>query len=445
MNHGYPRVGQEPDESILADYLRQRYLIITVDFAGVTNAVSPTFDFDLLALQQAVYGYKTASLLADTKLVPLNEYCWFLPAGCRLARDVVYFDLAKHGSYGTKEKVLAVWNSTIRKKFGVPRLTDPAAMHNRDGSPLDYKLYLDVVFPSRPSRKLPLFIYNSTQSIRTRCTRNDVVSGPHIFGFAMRGYVAAVIDHCWNPLARHWSYGYFDGGYTLDPWNGLKSNTAAVRFLRAHADAYGIDPSLACAMGYSKGSYGVTRLSDPNHDSQEEDAKFAGFPAGSPEPQPWPGFSSKITAGYQAVGGGTRKPQYVTSGQVPTVTACGRFDKFKFWPIFPSLVQTYESRNVNHLAIWMHELEHELPHGYDPWHDRDRYSMLVTFFDQYLKPHEHRAARGALHFSDQQPNRRHLQRPQPGHPRSFAAASRCNEVRFRSRTDHGSFRSTDGC
>ena len=42
MNHGYPRVGKEPDDSILSDYLNHRYIIVTVDFAGVANAVSPT-------------------------------------------------------------------------------------------------------------------------------------------------------------------------------------------------------------------------------------------------------------------------------------------------------------------------------------------------------------------------------------------------------------------
>ncbi len=388
MNHGYPRVGQEPDDSILADYLNQQYLVVTVDFAGVTNAVSPAFDFDLLALQRAIYGYHTTSLLVDTPLKPEDDYCWFLPAGCRLVRNLNYFDLARHGSFGTKEKVLEIWNTTIHKKFGVPRLTDPEAMRNRDRTPLDYKLYMDIIYPSQPNRKLPLFIYQATQSNRTRCSRSETVTGAHIFGFEMRGYVMAIVDHCWNPLSRHGSYGFLKGQFSLDNWNGLKANTSAVRFLRAHADVYGIDPNFVGAMGYSKGSYSVTRLSDPNHETQDEYATFSGFPAGSPEPQPWRGYSSRITAGYQAVGGGTDKPEYVTSNQVPTVTACGRFDKFNKWPGFPSLVEVYESRNVNHLAIWMHELEHEPPHGFDPWLGRDRYALFVNFFDQYLKPRE---------------------------------------------------------
>ncbi len=391
MNHGYPRVGQESDESILSDYLRQGYLVMTVDFAGVSEAVSPKFDFDLLALQHAIYGYKTESILAGEELEPLVDYCWFLPAGCRLARDLVYFDLEKHGSFGTKEQVLKVWNGRIHQRFGVPKLDDPEAMTNRDGTPLDYKLYMDIIYPSQPSRPLSVFVYNATQSNRTRGTRNDVTSGPHIFGFSMRGYVTANSDHCWNPLSRHWAWGFLDGVFTLDTWNGLKSNTAAIRFLRTHAESYGINPELICAMGYSKGSYGVIRLADPEHEGQAEHATFEGFPEGSPEPQPWPGVSSRISAAYQAVGGSARRPEYVRSNLVPSLTACGQFDKFKFWPIFPELIETYESRDVNHLAFWMHELAHELPTGFDPWHGRDRYELLTTFFDQYLKPDEHPA------------------------------------------------------
>ena len=384
-NHGYPRVGQEPDTSILLDFINERFIVVSVDFGGNAAAVSPELEWDLLELRRAVYGYGTASILADADLLPLEDYEWVVPAGCRLERDVVYFELDKHGSYGTKERVLNVWNGTVRDLFGVPVLSDPDDMYRPDGSPLDYKLYLDIIYPSQPSRALPLYFLNATQSKRMRTVGVDRNS-PHMSGFAMRGYATAIIDHCWNPLARHDAWGYFDGGYTLDDWNGLKSATAAVRFFRAHAGQYGIDPEHICGWGYSKGAYGITRLSDPNHIYQDEYYTFTGYPEGSPEPQPWQGYSSEITAGYQAVGNGTRRLQYVTNRQVPTAIACGRFDQYNQWLVFPELVGTYESRDVNHLALWMQELAHELPYGYDPYHDRDRYALLMRFFDQYLQP-----------------------------------------------------------
>ncbi|MBN2128147.1 MAG: Ig-like domain-containing protein [Sedimentisphaerales bacterium] len=390
-NHGYPRIGQEPDSSILADFVGEMYLVVVVDFEGNPKAVSPDFDWDLLELQRAIYGYKTTSLLTDVGLVPQEYYGWFVPAGCRLARDVVYFELDKHGSYGTKEWVLKTWNTHYHKKFDVPILTDPNDMYDPDGSPIDYQLSMDIIYPSEPSRKLPLWFYNATRAIRMECFRCEM-NEPHMYGFAMRGYVTAIIDHCWNPLSRRpMSWGFINAVYNMDQWNGLKRATAAVRFFRAHADRYGIDAEHICGWGYSKGSYGITRLSDPEHESQEELATFAGYPPGSPEAQPWQDYSSRIGAGYQAVGMGTRNPQYITSRQVPTVTACGKFDKFKFWPIFPALVQEYESHEVPHLALWMEELAHELPWRYDERLGRDRYALVMQFFDQVVNPHDHPA------------------------------------------------------
>lgn len=387
MNHAYPRIGQEPDASILSDYIKQNYIIVTVDFNGVSNAVSPDFDFDLLALQRAIYGYETESLISDIGLVPREYYCWFLPAGCRIDRDVVYFELDKHGSFGTKEKVLESWNSIFAPKFHLPQLSNPDKMYNPNGSELDYRLLMDIIYPSQPSRKLPLFFYNATRSRRMegfRCSMNE----PHMYGFAMRGYTTAIIDHCWNPLARHNSYGFVKQAYTLDQYNGYKSATAAIRFFRAHADKYAIDEKHIAGMGYSKGSYGITRLSDPDHESNpKEYDPLTGFPEGSPEPQPWQGYSSRITVGYQASGMGTTKIQYATPKQIPTFTFCGKFDKYHSgWKSYPKQIRAYEQNNINHLAIWADELGHELPYGFDKWHNRNRYDLLTGFFDQYMKP-----------------------------------------------------------
>ena len=40
------RVGQESDRSILSDYIKQRYIVITVDYGGDARAVSPAIDGD---------------------------------------------------------------------------------------------------------------------------------------------------------------------------------------------------------------------------------------------------------------------------------------------------------------------------------------------------------------------------------------------------------------
>jgi hypothetical protein len=387
MNHGYPRIGQEADASILADMIDEDYIVITVDFNNNTNAVSPYFDKDLHDIYKAVYGIEFTSLLQDINLIPSNKYaCYFIPAGNRIIRNQVYFELDKHGSYGTKEQVMSTYNSYVVPTFGVDPVTDPDDMITPAGSPLDYKLRMDVIYPSQPTEDLPLMFWNGTTADRKQ------VSTPskyriHFGGLAMRGYAVAVIDHCWNPLARRDAYGYFSS-YTLEDWNGLKSATAAMRFIHMNANAWGIDATRIGGVGHSKGTYTLTRLSDPNHESPDagEYFTFSGFPEDTPEPQPWQGYSSQITCSAQSAGNGTRRTSLVTSENVPTLVACGKYDEYNQWVVFPKLVGTYEGLDLNHQAFWMVDRSHELPYGYNTERDCDMYTMWHAFFDAYLKP-----------------------------------------------------------
>ena len=385
-NHGYPRIGQESDDSILKDYIDQGYLVITLDFEHNPAAVSPRFDADLWGVFRAAHGYRTTSLLEGTQLRPDADLYWFVPAGCRLVRNLPYFELDKHGAYGTKEHVLGIWNKYANKPpRNFPKLTNPDQMYNPNGSPLDWTLRMDIIYPSRPSCTLPLVVWASTQS--KRHIGSPASFRPHFWGFLMRGYVFAMTDHCYVPLNRHWAYGHgFHPQYNLCDWNGVKAETAAIRYLRKNADQYGINPEYIGLWGHSKGSYTSALLANPDHIARGEVSAFKGFPEGSPEPQPWQGYSSQITASYQSMGGGTRNLTLVTEKNVPTVIACGEYDHFGEWNRFPPLVKAYQSLNLNHVALWMNGVGHELPHSLDPVLGIDRYATVHTFFDQYLKP-----------------------------------------------------------
>ena len=52
--HGEERIGTEPDSSILRDYIKEHYIVITVDFENDPLAVSPHFDKDLHDLFGAI-------------------------------------------------------------------------------------------------------------------------------------------------------------------------------------------------------------------------------------------------------------------------------------------------------------------------------------------------------------------------------------------------------
>ena len=391
MNHAAPRIGQEPDASILADYIGRRYIVLLLDYEGDARAVSPDLDWDLQRLFARIYGAKTRSPLHGLALTPQEFRCFFLPAGYRVETDLPFWSYGKHGVFGTMERTIDTYNRLVVAqdgRFHVPG-REPAQraedLRDAAGKPFDLRMRMDIVYPSQCKQRVPLVFRIST--LTRRCFMvSPRVKRPHLVGFTMRGYAGAVIDHCYNPVAKH--FRHFEPGYSLDDANGVKAYSAAVRFLRAHADTYSLDGELIGGIGHSKGAYGITRLSDAavSETSKEHWAGIRGFPKGTPGPQPFAGFASNLAVGYQSMGNGTRRPRYVTDTYVPTLIACGKRDRFGHWKVWRKLQKTYADKDLNYLAMGMEDLGHDLPRGPDPATGTDRYAIFHAFFDRYLKP-----------------------------------------------------------
>ena len=385
-NKAWDRIGQESDLSILRDYIQKKFIVITVDYGKETHAVSPHFDKDLHDLLKGVYGFKTESLLKDINLMPKDFRCFFLPEGYRVATNLVYWEIDKHGVYGTLEFIMKSYNDGIVPKYpGLKSVTSPAEMVDRKGNPFDYKIKMDIVFPSHPKKKLPVIFLSETMSTRNP---NDQPSNyvPHFAGFTTRGYVYVTMGHCFNPCVTHF---FHFGPFTLDHENGYACYTAAMRYLHANADKYSMNTDYIGGIGYSKGEYAITRLSDPNHESRKEEVqKFKGFPDGTPEPQPWQGYSSKITAGMQGMGMGLFETEYITSDYMPNLIVCGEQDREVITEAHHIFVKRCEELGVNHLGLFMQGLGHALPYGYDDRMGVDRYQLVHDFFDRYLKVEE---------------------------------------------------------
>jgi hypothetical protein len=385
-NRAWERIGQESDLSILRDNIRNKFIVITVDLGNEPKAVSTFIDKDLHDIFRAVYGTKTESLLKDIRLKPINFRCFFMPAGYRVATDLVYWELDKHAVYGTLEYVMKSYNEDILPKVpGLKPVNNPFDMVDRKGKPFDWTVKMDIVYPSQAKRKLPVLVNSETISERNPNSGPGSYR-PHYIGFTMRGYVHVVMGHCFNPCVNH--YFHFNK-FELDHWNGLACYTAALRYIHMNAGKYSMDTDHIGAMGHSKGQYAVTRLSDPNHAGGTESKKFEGFPEGTPEPQPWQGYPSDIQVGYQSMGMGTFEPEYITTDYVPTIFACGEKERDVISREgFPKFAKRLEELDVNHISMLMEGLEHELPYGYDKNLGIDRYEVFHNFFDRYLKPDE---------------------------------------------------------
>lgn len=381
-NKAWERIGQESDLSILSDYLKEGFIVITLDYGREPNAVSPHFDRDLNDVLRAVFGFKTPSLLSDLGLRPKEYRCFFLPEGYRVATDLVYWDLSRHGAFGTLEYIMKSYNEDIVPKVpGLKPVTDPMQMVDRKNKPFDFTVKMDIIYPARPKRKLPVIIHSETLSARNPNERPHNYS-PHFSGFLTRGYVYVVMAHCFNPCVNH--YFHF-GKFTLDHWNGLACYSAAIRFLHAHAEQYSLNPKRIGMIGYSKGEYAITRLSDPKHGTGDESQHYEGFPKGSPEPQPWPGYPSHISAGMQGMGMGLFETEYITADYVPNIIICGENDREVITEQHPRFVRRLEEVDANHVDLFMKGQGHELPYGWDQKLGVDRYQLVHDFFDRYLR------------------------------------------------------------
>ncbi len=382
-NKVWERVGQEADLSILQDYIQKNFIVITVDYGNDPKAVSPYFDADLDAIMKAVFGFRTPSLLSDINLLPREFRCFFLPEGYRLATNLTYWEIDKHAVEGTMEFIMESYNEDVVSKYpGLKKVKTPSEMVDKKGNPFDYAIKMDIVYPSQPKRKLPVIFFSDYFAARNPNSSPENYL-PHFAGFTTRGYIYADIGHCYNPCVPHFFHFI---KFTLDHENGYACYTAAIRYLRAHADKYGIESGNIGGAGISKGEYAITRLSDPNHESKKDEIrKFEGFSGGSPQPQPWQGFSSKISAGLQGMGMGLFETQYITKDYEPNLVICGEHEREVITDAYQAFVKKCEELDVNHIGLFMKDLGHEFPHGYDSVIGVNRYELVHNFFDRYLK------------------------------------------------------------
>ena len=169
------RMGKESDLAILSDYVERRYIVICVDYGGDPRALSPAIDRDWYAILGAIYGSKRnqrSPLLGGLGLEPTPGRCFFLPAGYRVATDLVFWEVDKHGSHGTMKRVVRAYNEQVIDEkgrhhiAGRKRASSPDHLIDHDGGPLDCKLRMDIIYPSQADKKVPLVFWISTTTTR---------------------------------------------------------------------------------------------------------------------------------------------------------------------------------------------------------------------------------------------------------------------------------------
>ncbi len=437
INHSASeRIGTESDVSILSDYIAEGYLVVVLDFGNDVNATTPYMEMALVAARNLFTRTYTGNVVSDLKDSEGNaitvsiDYYYFLPEGCRLARDIWYFDPSIWGVNGLMDAHLAAWNRNYANTSKdvlhhgtfasvedmIAGLKQPA-----NGNPLDYKHVMNIVYPSQPKDgyKAPVYLQEGSLPTKENNVHNTYTRGTYT-GFALNGYAAVMYDHPFHPFmlhgqySQHESYGEFASSYD--------NARAAVRATRALADVFGYNADLIGAAGISKATVGVAALSVA--DNKDIRRGVSGynfdvavgdiFPEGVANTEKTPEsrtmaivqpfmldaegqeISSNVSVTYCSQGGGAEmlfgRGELSDKERVPMVMSDGMRDPyycFDYYDHAEGWMSVQEERP--YLLIPMLDQGHTYPVGYDDQYGYDRFTALIKFFDIYLKPEENTA------------------------------------------------------
>ncbi|MBO5305884.1 MAG: Ig-like domain-containing protein [Clostridia bacterium] len=436
INHNCSaRIGTEDDISILTDYIKQGYFVVVLDYQNHKNAISPYIEQSLVAARNMFAGTKQTDLFdaAGKPLTPSVHYAYFLPEGCRLERDIWYYDPSIWSESGVMEQYMETWNhyaaGSTYDVNGTGELVSVEDMitrlKQRDGvTPIDYKYTLYIIYPSLPkdNYKTPVYVQEGTatykelgvQTAYTRCT---------FMGFALNGYTAVQYDHSFHPFLNRDQYGASttQGNYGIS-YDLYDNARAAVRCTRYLADKLGYSAENLGAGGISKATIGLAILAVRNN--KDYRATISGYDKEvsigdvfedgvlgvdrtvhnrlKAIVQPFMTYddgteiSSDTECCYIAGGGGTTLlygsgplRDYV---KVPTGNAEGLRDEYGCFNRLEGITAAFEESNDQPFLIFpMLDQNHTFPVGYDDQYGFDRHMALIQFFDTYLKPDVARA------------------------------------------------------
>ena len=299
VNTNTERIGTDSDETIVTSMLERGYVVVVLDYQRHVKSVSPDLDWSIQGIRTNVGGGKYLSGAACD--AGLN---YVVPSGYNVKLNDVFWSIDKHGADGCLDQIVDVWNNDFQsvkanydihyadgttKKVSEVTAKDIYDCVKPDGTPIDLDLYMDIIYPTNPAQKVP--VYSLMSSSETRVGTWTNARRPHLTGFLFSGYAGVIFDYAYVPMARNDHYGYFDGNsaaghitgdnytYSIGVYSGVKADTAAIRRIRWLADyeseTYKFDVDKIGVYGNSKGGF-CLRLGNPHPELLRERRWFDG-------------------------------------------------------------------------------------------------------------------------------------------------------------------------
>ena len=445
-----PRYGRTDDETIIRSFLDRGCLVVVTDYLNHEKAVPDGLDLSLQRLRWGMHEnkYLTGAEFRGGRFNFVEAL--IVPAGFNAEIGRVFWEIDKHGADGTLEKIAECWNHDLRGVYGYKEVvwnrekpvTDDFSFDDPDcflgwvdeekgtfrtklkytyvrdifdcaapdGSPIDMKLRMHIIYPDNPEHEVPVFCLAAYESFVYAWSEQE---SPYLTGFMYRGYAAVIFEYGYTPMARADHYNYFDGWpmpgavtgdnctYSINVYNEHKSDTAAIRLLRYLAKT---DERFR----FDKDAIGVHGLSKSGHTLIlcESD------PAGYPDIRMFPGhhgetrFENGKTRDEKWVRGGEEQPWLtypdgtpissqvdfsiglglcpITKGHKPMYMTCslGEPDGGRYF--YMPEVNSCRIYDVPGLFLAVPGLGHDLPTGRDRRYGIDSYRIMYDAAGYWL-------------------------------------------------------------
>ena len=163
MNTNTERLGTKSDAELVQSFLDRGYFVIVLDYMNNPDANGTALDWSTQDIRCQVIGGSpftggkgyTSGTYTDGKLAGTDPNCalsYILPAGYDIAYNIPYFSYDKHGTAGTFELIVEIWNNDFKSvkrntivkwvdENGLPRLDLTDAITEKaqtDTSNVDY-------------------------------------------------------------------------------------------------------------------------------------------------------------------------------------------------------------------------------------------------------------------------------------------------------------------
>ena len=401
-------LSDEADAPIIYDLVDQGNLVVTLDYFNNERACNP-------AITHSVHTIRTGDLSAILEGYSYNNKIKrVLPSGYRTARNILFYDLTGNAPKGVKEStVFSGWNSSgFETVYNSVKTADMPAyqeydsyedLYRPDGSPIDSRMWLDVIYPSRPvTNDIPVICWASSSQTRTNNHVSD--ERPHDAEAAFRGYAFAIYDHCYYPMARDDHYGYFNP-YGIQSQVGIHTHAAAIRCVRYYSYLFGYGTDNYGGFGHSKSAL-IASLANPHPELLPESSTFSKkytwngntyeayyYRNEKYGDQPYLAYKdsdeaipSNLQFCYSSMGLGVElHARNHNASTAPMFTASGISDQYGQWEFWAEQLKTFNQSGSNYTGISFLDKGHEYVYGTNAIYGFDELTLAFDYIDYFLK------------------------------------------------------------